>query len=890
MNPWQEVLERIEARDDDGLATFLDGLNDLGRRAVALQLPGHLSEELRGGVRIRWEIEELAPGYRMAGAACLAGAQQVATWLNRRELRRVREPERDAERIVSLLRRRPLEWRRDLAVRLADRLRPPVGRTWRRMGGVPNWHLAAALIPETGVEPPDGDAFVVGWLWRVALRRDAGGPGLDGDPLLGSMLPRLFQAQGVGEPLLLRERWNGGGLVADLAGLTGEGRVPRRTVLDGCATRFLTGGSADEITPFVRLWQLLRPEPEEIPVLDFVRLLPSAVPPLAQLALDELRRADGAGLLDDELFAEAVGSLAYRPEKKLLQAAVQWLARTPAPRSAGAVAALAPLFDLDSPALRERAVRLAVRLAPHTDDAGRAAIREAASRLPADLRERVAAGYGAVAAQETGRPVAAVLSAPALPALPRQPGSPAELVAEIRALTWPEDPSRCELLLGRLVELAHHDRDGVIAALRPWWKETRRQGGPYHDVFDRSAQEAGVSILLARCALALVAPEKSRKIETGSYVTSQEWPPQAFVRRRYEEVIALLERGGTTPVLLATPTSPTGHVDAGTLVERMELLGETEPLETDFRQALLRLPRQFDRELLVRAEQLPSRAGRELAAWMRDGGWPNPDADCRLREVEPSHDAGCRGLRCDGVSVLRCDAVSDEQSYVLRVEVVPPEGLPAWLAELWTAEPQVPYLSHPGDALWWPWVLPSHREIVATWLVRCRPWLARSYDFTPEALATLAHGDGPVGAATAFTLAGGLARRRDAQRAQAADAALTLAACGQFPAAELGWVLADLIRHEYVPLKAITDALGDLAAAGAHAEVWRTLAVALPSLLPGPGERARAGLGGLLGVAAHAAELAGAKGEVPGLAELAARKGTSLLLQEAGHLYETITP
>ncbi|NUP20845.1 MAG: hypothetical protein HOZ81_33165, partial [Streptomyces sp.] len=45
----------------------------------------------------------------------------------------------------------------------------------------------------------------------------------------------------------------------------------------------------------------------------------------------------------------------------------------------------------------------------------------------------------------------------------------------------------------------------------------------------------------------------------------------------------------------------------------------------------------------------------------------------------------------------------------------------------------------------------------------------------------------------------------------------------------------------------------------------------------------------LLGIAARAAVLAGAKGEIFGLAEIAARKGSSLLLYEARRLYEVIS-
>ncbi|MFI6290815.1 hypothetical protein ACIBEJ_04480 [Nonomuraea sp. NPDC050790] len=394
MNPWREVLDRIEAGEEEDLARFLNGLNDLGRHAVALRLPGHLAEELRGGLEARWDIEAMAPGYRLAGAACFTGAEQVAAWLNRRELRLPLNAERDALRILSVLRRRTVEWRADLAVRLARRLRPQTGRARRREEGMPGWDLAAALVADTGIEPPDGDAFVVGWVWRLVLRRRWGLGGVGGDPLLVAMVPRLFRAQGVGAPLSLDERLDLG-ILAELAVLADEGRVPRATLVEGCAARFLADGPAEEIVPFARLWRLLEPEPDELPVSDFVRLLPRAPAPLAQLAVEELWRAEEAGLLGDELFAEAVGALAYRREKKFAQAAVRWLARTPRPRAGAAAGALACVFGVDNPALRERAVRLALTLAPHADDAGRAAIREAAALLPGDLRARVDTAYGA---------------------------------------------------------------------------------------------------------------------------------------------------------------------------------------------------------------------------------------------------------------------------------------------------------------------------------------------------------------------------------------------------------------------------------------------------------------------------------------------------------------
>ncbi|MET8990961.1 DUF6493 family protein [Nonomuraea wenchangensis] len=872
MNPWQEALDRIEAGDDQDLATFLDGLSDLGRRAIAVQLPGHMTEELRGGFLARVDIEGLATGFRLAGAACFTGAEQVAAWLDRRELRRPRDPELDAALLLPLLRRRPLEWRRDLAVRLAARLRPATGRRrWQRAEGVPGWDLVAALVADTGLEPPDGDAFVVGWAWRLARRRPGEDLELDRDPLLDALLPRLFQAQGVAEPL------GRSTAMTELAALARTGRVPRATLVDGCASRFLAGGPDAEMMPFVWLWRLLAPEPPEVPVLDLVRLLPSAGATVAELAVEELRRAEEAGLLDDELFAEAVEALAYRPEKKLVEEAVRWAARATGPRGGGVVPALAAVFDVDDPALRGRAVRLAVRLAPYAGEAGRDAVREAAARLPADLRERVAAGYGEVAGAEPERPVAAVLRAPAPPVLAPPIATPAELVAELRALDWRSEPARCERVLGGLVELTHRDRAAVVAALRPWWEETLPDGAAGLDPDEEPTEhhlymfrDSRIPSLVLRCALAVVAPKWSRQLN--QVPDDSEWVYQRLVRRRLEEVIALFEDGGTVPALLATPTSATGHVDAAVLVERMERLEGREPLPADFEQALLRLPRRHDPELVVRAEKLPGEAGRTLTAWLRDGGWPDPVV--RVTPYEESRDS--YSLR--------------NWSRRMRVEAVAPADLPAWLGGLWGVDQRGPaYLSYPDDALWGPLVLPSHRELVAAALVRFGPWVSDSNDARMTALATLAHGDGPVGAATAMLIAGGLGHRRDAQRAAAAEAALTLAARGQLPAADLGRAVAQLVDVEFVVLKRITAALDGLTAAGAHAEVWAVLAEALPALLPRPGERPRAGLGELLAVAARAAALTGARGEVAGLAEMAARKGSSRVLYEARHLHETLT-
>ncbi|MEU4332799.1 DUF7825 domain-containing protein [Nonomuraea dietziae] len=877
MNPVQEVLDRIETGSVASLVALLVGLSDDDKRAVARHLPAHLSERGRAGFEAERRVEELAPLYRLAGAACLSGAEQVASWLNRRELRWV-EPEADATRVMSVLENRSVEWRRDLAVRLVRRLRPTTGSTWRRVQALGYWDLAAALVIETDAEPPENDAFVSGWVLRTAERQrmNGGAPVLADDRLLEHMLPRLFQAQGVADGLDWNRWADSPTIIGELVALAGAGRVPRQTLLDGCASRFMAGGDAAEAGPFVALWRELQPEVAEIPVVDFVRLLPSASSPVVQLALEELHRAESAGALDEELFAEAVQALAYRPEKKNMAAAVKWIADASLSKGAVAVSALAAVFDVDTPSLRERAVRVAVKLAPHTAESGREAIREAASRLPADLRERVAAAFGAVDEVQSEPAAAPTLTATPLPALASPIGSVAELAAELDKPLWPVDPARFERILAALVGLTHQDRDAVAAGLQAWWRANWRhpfEASAY--VYGVAGFDENIGGLLSRCALAIVSPADSRELTAMLDGDSSRWPssepaPQRFVQRRFREVMSLFERGETIPVLLATPTSPTGHVEAATLLARMERLDDTEPLESDFLQALLRLPRQIDPELVVRAEKLPSEAGRRLAACLRDGGLPDPVVTWELEAFDRP-------------------ATYHRSLQEAHARLAPPEGVSGRLAELWTLTPKTGYPAFSRNMVWWPPIMPSHREAAAAHVLECLPWAMDSTDGQVEVVAALAHNDGPVGIATASTIVIGMGHQHPAQRALAADAIITLAAYGELPAADLGRAVGHMVRGGQVKLNRITGILDEVMETGAHAEVWTALAQAVPLLLPEPGEKARAGLGELLKVAARAAVRAGARGDIPGLGELAARKGSSLLIHEARRLSEVIS-
>ncbi|MFI6498112.1 DUF6493 family protein [Nonomuraea typhae] len=920
-----EMLGRIESGSVASLVAALNDLGDDDRRALARRLPAHLAERARAG----FDGGRVATRYRMAGAACLGGAQQVASWLHRRELARA-ETEGDTGHVMAVLARRPETWRRDLAVRLVRRLRPGTGPLWWRVQARGNWELAAALVIETGAEPPENDAFVSGWVARLAYqqRMRHGAPVVGDDRLLDHMLPRLFQAQGVAEMLESNRLWSDGHtIVGELAALSATGRVPRQALIDGCVSRFLTGVAASEAGPFVALWRELAPRVAELPVADLVRVLPSASSPVVQLAVEELQRAESEGALGDELFAEAAEALAYRPEKKYMTAAVKWIAAAPPARGGLAVGALAAVLLVDTPSLRERAVRAAVKLAPHACAPDRDAIREAAARLPADLRVRLAAGFGAVEEPVEEPGAAPTLTARPLPALDPPIASVAELAAELDRPLWPESPARFERILAALVTLTCQDRDAVVAGLQPWWRSN------WQHPFDAGAYASwygeDIRFLLERCVLAVVSPADSRALTSacaGYHRADTDPAPQRFVRRRFLEVVSLLERGETIPVLLATPTSATGHVDAATLVARMELLGETEPPAHDFAQALLRLPRRIDPDaaarseqlpsqtdqlpsqtgqlpsqtgqlpsqtgqlpsqtgqlpsqtgqlasqaglLLARVEQLPSRAGRLLASVLRAGGLPDPVVTWAME------------------TFARPEYYHESQEEA-HARLTPPDGVPEQVAALWTLAPKPGYPAYSRDMVWWPPVMPSHREAVAAHVLECLPWFMTGSDGQVQAVAALAHGDGPAGIATASAIVIGMGHERAAERAEAADAIITLAARGELPGADLGVAVARIVRGGQVKLNRITGVLDEVTAAGAHAEVWAALARALPLLLPGPGEKARAGLGELLKVAVRAAAQAGARGELPGLAELAARKGSSLVVHEARRLSAVIS-
>ncbi|MEV4161809.1 hypothetical protein [Nonomuraea dietziae] len=253
-----------------------------------------------------WEVgdllDELANALLLTGVGVITGPAAAVTWMTGRDVNRRWAEDPDVAQVCRVAATRPSQWRRDVAVRLAQRVRRPADRI------AP---LAVALLRESGAVPPDHDPLVAAWL---------AAPSVAGDPLTPLLLPRVFAADGAGRALRDERleprptRW--------LAAAARE--LPRKQVLDGCMSRFLRGGEAQDLRFFVRLHMLLDPTPaESAPRLrDYLRLLPTAPGTVAELAAGQVRRAMP---LEHADLVEAVDALTFRDEAKLAATGLRWL-------------------------------------------------------------------------------------------------------------------------------------------------------------------------------------------------------------------------------------------------------------------------------------------------------------------------------------------------------------------------------------------------------------------------------------------------------------------------------------------------------------------------------------------------------------------------------------
>jgi hypothetical protein len=866
VNAWDAIRMFIDRQNAHAVATRIVKLDEVARKDVAERLPEYL-KVLRSG-REPWEgLNDYAEVLRAAGAGVLPGAAAVTSWLSRREFTsRWGGPYGDTDRIMAILATRPPEWRADLARRLVPKIRTAEDR---------DLDLTLALLRATGIEIPIHDPLVVGWVSTGRL------PVPHEDPLFDTLLPRVFDAQGVGRAL----QWEGptGSFLGSLRALAAEDGAKRLTLLQGCVNRFLRGGSATELRFFVRLHEALDPAPHEIEprARDYLRLLPTAPGPIAELALRHLRTLDGLDPLD---LVEGLESVLFRSERKLVRTGLTWMDQLVrlSPSLAESIAgALVPVFASDSVELQERAVTLAIKHADRMGDEGHATIRDALDVLPYDLRLRAFAVFGGEEPAEPDLPPAFVPPALPLPEPPQRMPDPIVSVAEIMPMMrGSDDWMAWEQLLAGFVALVYRDREGTAAALKP--SMTGNHDYLYRDDEDRDHYQDELNhwnrvehwLLRAMCSLTGKAPAHDawkRRLPDAHYLS----PPYLLLLHRAAEIQMAVEENAVPPLLLSTPTFTTGHLDAAELVARLEILeaAGAKPLAADLQQALLRLPREHEEEAAERAGRLSSPAGRLVAQWLAG----NPLAD-PVVEIRSSN------YRGEVRPWLDDDESDDLHTVTLKPSLhAPATGFP--LIDLMFRKPPG---YHKGIHLsWWPSLFPSHREVAAAYLL---PELFNGDwhgpTVRPDHLRQLARLDGPPGAAVSLVLGRMLG---NPGTPEAVDILLTMTGRGDLLAAELGRQAALLVKRNQIKLVHLTAALESASLRGAHEEVWTAIAAALPLLVPIPGRKPHHGLAAFVALGATTAAWCHARGAIPELEAVAARKGSSGVLREARRLHGLLT-
>ncbi|WP_431903146.1 hypothetical protein [Nonomuraea sp. bgisy101] len=812
MSAWEAVRTALRTGDPATVAARVTRLDEAGRREVAAELPAALREGRAWLGEPAW-----TEGMRVAGAGTLGGVAAVVSWLNRRDLEPRTGAAADPALLLHVLAARPLDWQADLAVRLTLRARTVRNR---------NLPLAVELLRRTGATPPEHDPLVAAWISSPPSAH-----GLRHDPLLPALLPRIFEAEGVGRALRHErsEPLTAGTWLASLRVLENQRAVDRDLLLDGCLRRFLRGGSATDLRFFTRLHELLEPSHDEVHARarDYLRLLPTAPAGVAGLALSHLRRLR----LDRADLAEALDGLLSRPERKLVVEGLRWLDE--AVEEFAGLDALAPslacAFACTSREVQDRAGRLAIALADRFSPAGAEAIRTALPLLPPSVGEPLAAAFGGRAAD----------------ADPFTPG----ILPRVRG---PEPFHPRALPPAALARGLETDSgwQGVESWLASFVRQAADDPGALRDAFARGGRTGRGTwdgwLWEHQWALAMGHEPGARQ---GRMPHSGEVSAPHYVTlRRFAEIRTAYAEGRLPPYLLATPTVTDGHLYPDVLLTRLEGYERAgvAAMDADLQQALLRLPRLIPPEIVARARALTAAAGRTAAAWLADRPRPRVTIDW------------------SGMPVPRVEAE--------------PTGLEL-VDLLMTGVTPYPLRDHGERLASWPSVLPSDRDVVAA---HCLPYvLNRWSDAGAENATALAVAEGPAGEGTALLLAVLLTE-------QEGDAVPAMAARGELPAAELGRQLALLVRTRRARLTPALDALETAAVAGAHREVWQVLAGLLPALLPGDGERPQAAHTEALGLAVRVAGWAGARGPLPAVARAAARKGASGFSRTARDLHHLL--
>ncbi|MFF8914145.1 DUF6493 family protein [Streptomyces sp. NPDC015032] len=866
-----ELLTAVREGRQRDVPALLARLDESQRRAALVELKA-FHKEVRS-----WHWHEqgrVRKALLIAGAGCHTGAAGCAAWIGGRDLLGwTRSP---YPLLLKVLADRPPAWIGDVAHRLAART------TTAEI----TYELISELVEIAQCPVPTTEGYVRGWAETSPWQRKNPTPSVDllrADRHLRVLVPRLFELTTLPASVVWSDepdnpdRWP-----SALAVVTEEGLLERAELVDSCVTRLLRGGKpADLRFCLAVLRRLALTEQEETArVADWVAMAADGISNVAGHAQEVLGRLDGRGELTTRALADVSGSVLFRTEKKLVRSQLVLIGKALSrePSTAGELLpVVAEAFGHEDIGIQERALKLVARHLPAAGDPAREELALSAALLSPVHRTAAAEVFdGLLDEQSAVEPYEELLPpAPALRCLEPAPETLAELVEEVVVLVGsaPQDITSFERVLDGLVRHAHTDRAALADALREalagrWWLDDDQLRNGRRRLTSDAGIELVVAVLLGRIPVQAV--QDGRASWTGTGTCAHAALEGVMKARLWEAADAVLS--GSTPFLLAVPTWHTGSLDPAVLVDRLRTYEQfgIRPGKADFAQALLRVRRGGRHEAAATADLLGTPEADRLAAWLRADEPPAPVYRFDLEEKQPSPGGWTR----------RVLMATGERPVIER-------EFPRSFH--WLGRPQVPqrrFCYHWGDRPW-PWLatLPHDGESLAAWLLpnlaTCTTDESRSM---AEPLTALVELGGPAADAIHLCVAYAMGARYPEDRLSAVDALLTLAAQNRLDAALLGEELAVLLEHNLVKPSRLADSARTAAATGAYRTVLSVLAGVLPGL-PAH-EKGPRGLSDLLSVTAECVEHCGpiGAGPIPGLAETAARGGSSQLVRQAVRL------
>lgn len=864
-----QLLDAVRQGRRADVPGLLKALDAAGRKAALPELK-RLRKEVRGWDWGRWREQQKVRGaLRLAGAGCITGAAAAAEWIGGRDLQ---EWGNDGRMMLGVLADRDHAWLTEVARRLAER--PGVAED--------EYALVHGLVLLTGCPAPATDAYARGWATQMHAARDLYA-GLRSDPQTAVLAPRLVDMAETPDVIAGQSPTGSPDRTTHwphaLAALADEGLLDRAGLVDACAARLLRGGRPRDLRLPLTLLQLLDATAEErrTRIPDWLGMVADGPSQVAGYAQEVLAGIALEGALPVRELAEMSGSALFRTEKKLVRAQLTLLAKV-LRRDPGAAAELLPVltdaFGHEDTSIQERALKLVGRHLADVDARVRAELAGTAALLSPVHRAAAAELFGAEACAEDP-PYEEVL--PPVPE-PRPVAPAAASVAElvedlVTVVRHPAEPEECERALDGLVRLAHRDRAALTAAVCETFGDAYWMNGGDHFRYGPQGVQVVIAALAGTVPVSRIAEGRRRGTAACGHAG-----PTAVVEARLWEAAWLVVTEAPVPFLLAAPTLHTGAIDPLVLVERLRGYRDAgaEPAAVDLAQALLRVRRTGPavREAVDRAAALGTRAGERLAQWL--------SADVSLAP-------GVRFLSRDVHVGTGRWWLADRIVMAFRERRAIREEFPAAFHWLGGESAEVSRRCRHASVLHphWPGVLPQDREVLALWLLPAEgDGSDRDYRGSAWGLTPLAEGEGAVGPAVHAALSLGLGSRHAEDRLTAVDALLVLAARGELDTAALGERLGALTAEGTVLPNRLADAARTAAATGAYGTVRAVLMGVLPALLAAaPPPR---GLGELLAVTAECVERSGAGGVLPGLAETAARTGSSQAVVQARRLMSAL--